>query len=709
MDSKFAYLHIRESRKRPAKASKLLAAAFLVGVSALASAAQTYDITNLSLGGSVSFVRWVTPNGRVTGSGTLPGDAAVHAFVATRETGTVDLGTLGGLDSFPGKVNASGQVVGLADLPDNATHHAFSWTKAGGMVDLNPPGSCYSVAYAVNDSGQAVGGWSADCPNTETSHAFIWTQNGGMVDLGTLGGDRAIAYSISPSGQVLGIATPIPNDDYGFLGFLWTQAGGMVGIPTLGGRYTNPNAINALGQVVGSSNPAGDYGNEHWHAFLWTQAGGIVDLGTNGGTDSVAVAITPSGQVLGESYTLRPSYVRRAFSWTAAGGMVDLGTLGGESTVPSVFAPSGQVLGGSQKADRSWHAFSWTSAGGLVDLGTLGGSYSYAKGVNALGQVVGYAATSGDAAQHAFIYDATGMKDLNDLVSSKPAGMELQDAYFLEDSGAMIAVTNVGLILLTPTSAGPAAPVVGAITANDPIAVGTALSVSASFTDTNTTDSHTASLTWGDGSAPQSGTVAESNGSGTAKGSHTFAAAGIYPVSVKVTDNGGLAGNASRNVVVYDPTAGFVTGSGSIRSPQGAFKADPSIVGTAMFSFVSKYQKGAKVPVGTTAFQFQSANLDFYSDSYDWMVVTGQARAQFKGTGTLNDADDYKFMLTAIDGQATGGGGKDRFRIKIWHYDATLQQDVVDYDNQLDASTEGTLAEGTAIASGNIVIHTSNK
>jgi hypothetical protein len=114
------------------------------------------------------------------------------------------------------------------------------------------------------------------------------------------------------------------------------------------------------------------------------------------------------------------------------------------------------------------------------------------------------------------------------------------------------------------------------------------------------------------------------------------------------------------------------------------------------------------VPVGTTAFQFQSAALDFYSDVYQWMVVAG-ARAQFKGTGKLDGADGYQFLLTAIDGQVAGGGGRDRFRIKIWHYDDALQQDVVDYDNQLNASTDGTLSEGTAITSGNIVIHTANK
>src|SRR5262249_44935243 len=175
-----------------------------------------------------------------------------------------------------------------------------------------------------------------------------------------------------------------------------------------------------------------------------------------------------------------------------------------------------------------------------------------------------------------------------------------------------------------------------------------------------------------------------------------------------VTDSGGLTSHVSRNVVVYDPSAGFVTGNGWIQSPPGAYKPDVSAAGRATFSFVSKYQKGAKVPTGTTAFQFQGADLDFYSDTDDWMVGTGERRAQFKGTGTLNGAGDYKFLLTAVDGKATSAG-TDRFRIKIWHYDASLQQDVTVYDNQLDSSTDGTLSEGTAIGGGNIVIHTASK
>ena len=76
-----------------------------------------------------------------------------------------------------------------------------------------------------------------------------------------------------------------------------------------------------------------------------------------------------------------------------------------------------------------------------------------------------------------------------------------------------------------------------------------------------------------------------------------------------------------------------------------------------------------------------------------------------KGTGTINGSASYTFMLTAIDGAVKGGGGVDRFRIKIWYYDASLEQDVVVYDNQITSGAEGTLAEGTAIGGGSIVIH----
>ncbi len=292
------------------------------------------------------------------------------------------------------------------------------------------------------------------------------------------------------------------------------------------------------------------------------------------------------------------------------------------------------------------------------------------------------------------------MVDLNTRIPSAPAGMELWYGLAISDNGAIAAYANMGTVLLGGSST---APVVGPIAASDPVAAGVAVAVSACFTDVDATDTHAAQWTWGDASSG-AGVVSQNAGSGTASGSHAFTAAGIYTVSVLITDSTGRTATVSRDIVVYDPSAGFVTGGGWINSPAGAYKADQTLAGRATFGFVSKYQKGATKPSGNTEFQFRAAKLNFESSNYDWLVVAG-ARAQYKGTGTINGAGTYKFLLTAIDGAVRGGGGLDRFRIKIWHYDATLQADVVDYDNQIDTSAEGTLTEGTVIGGGSIVIH----
>ena len=78
--------------------------------------------------------------------------------------------------------------------------------------------------------------------------------------------------------------------------------------------------------------------------------------------------------------------------------------------------------------------------------------------------------------------------------------------------------------------------------------------------------------------------------------------------------------------------------------------------------------------------------------------MVGGARAQYKGTGTINGAGNYNFILTAIDGQIPGGGGVDKFRIKIWS-----AGDVV-YDNQMGALDDANPT--TQLGGGSIMIHT---
>ena len=187
--------------------------------------------------------------------------------------------------------------------------------------------------------------------------------------------------------------------------------------------------------------------------------------------------------------------------------------------------------------------------------------------------------------------------------------------------------------------------------------------------------------------------------------SYAFTQPGVYNVMLTVTDDDGGSGSATTvndlpaYVVVYDPSAGFVTGGGWINSPAGAYIADLTLTGKATFGFVSQYKKGATAPTGQTEFQFKAGDLNFHSSTYAWLVVSG-ARAQYKGSGKINGAGNFGFMLTAIDGQLNGGGGSDKFRIKIWDKN---NGDAIVYDNQLGA--DDAVNPTTVLSGGSIVIH----
>ena len=65
----------------------------------------------------------------------------------------------------------------------------------------------------------------------------------------------------------------------------------------------------------------------------------------------------------------------------------------------------------------------------------------------------------------------------------------------------------------------------------------------------------------------------------------------------------------------------------------------------------------------------------------------------------MSIADSGTVMLKARDGQATGGGGVDKFRIKIW--DTSTDQAV--YDNQYGDTDDSNTT--TELGGGSIVTH----
>jgi hypothetical protein len=242
------------------------------------------------------------------------------------------------------------------------------------------------------------------------------------------------------------------------------------------------------------------------------------------------------------------------------------------------------------------------------------------------------------------------------------------------------------------------------------VKIGDPVTLSATFADPGTGDTFTgSSINWDDGSSTDNTPTVNYNtgtATGTASKSHTYSATGIYEVSLTILDDdGGSDTKTFQYVVVYDPTAGFVTGGGWINSPQGACRLDActyETVGKANFGFVSKYLKGANTPTGNTEFQFHAGGLNFSSTSYQWLVVQGANKATYKGAGTVNGVSGYKFLIYAYD----GGPSNDQFRIKIWTesvdgYGNTIENVV--YDNQMGQSIDANA--GTLIAGGSIVIH----
>jgi hypothetical protein len=279
------------------------------------------------------------------------------------------------------------------------------------------------------------------------------------------------------------------------------------------------------------------------------------------------------------------------------------------------------------------------------------------------------------------------------LNGSSTITIRLKDSGGIANGGADTSPTQTFSITVNNVL-----PTLGAITApNDPLQVGTLVTASATFTDPGTDDPHTTSIDWGDGAVTTHNVAA---GSTTASGTHIYSLPGVYTLKMKVLDDVGYSNEVVfQYVVIFDPSAGFVTGGGWIMSPAGAYTpdnpSDQDIVGKATFGFVSKYQKGASAPAGNTEFQFHAANLNFKSTLYEWLVVQGNSRASYKGSGTVNGGGNYGFLLSTVD----GGNVSDKFRIKIWDKGTG----VILYDNQVGAGDDALASQ--LIGDGSIVIH----
>jgi probable HAF family extracellular repeat protein len=593
-------------------------------------------------------------------------------------------------------INAKGQVTFSMQGDADATGYFYNGSS---VQDIGTLGGGQTLAVDLNDLGQVTG---SSLTGAGTEHAFIWRAGSGMLDIGTpTGSGESSGSAINRHGVVTGSSYA----DFTPRAFRWSAASGneSLGALTSGlGSLSFGGALNDAGLIAGTSGTA----DNSRHAFAWTRGGGIADIDTLNSYDALIVAVGSKGEVAGNHIPSVDNIEYRPFLWTRAGGMRDLGTAGGSAAFVLAMTPGLQMAGLINFGDEVQRAMAWTRSGGMRNLGTLGGISSRAYGANAGGQIVGYADNkAGD--RRAFIWSASkGMLDLNKYLRHAPPGLVLDDALAINDSGAIVATSNAGLVLLRPDNGRGCGHVLGPVVAPALAKAGAPLQASVAFVDDDRIGTRSVSWSWGDGSSAQAGKLSESGGAGIASASHSFAAPGIYPVTVTVVDRNGRSTGVRHEVVVTAASGGIMAGSGAVESPVGASRQAPLYAGMARFSLIAPAAATASASASASAsatatgtpgrLYFDLPGLRFRSQDVRLLGRQG-AQQVFEGSGTVRGTGNYRFRLSTS--ATVPGGGQGRFALKIWHTDPASKREVVDYDN-----ARAQAGSGARVANGRIVV-----
>jgi probable HAF family extracellular repeat protein len=385
----------------------------------------------------------------VCAAAVLGAQAQARAQCSSTACGTVplDLGSLGGISIGHGVSADGGVVVGSGLI--GGSDHAFRWTAAGGMQDIQSGGFTDSLASGVSaDGGVAVGSGSIG----GSVHAFRWTDTGGsgtMTDIHDLSlFSNSYAYGVSADGGVV--------VGYGSIGgsahaFRWTDTGGSGTMTEIqGGGFTSSIAYGVSadgGVVVGYGSIGGGF-----HAFRWTDTGGsgtMTDIHGGVFTGSLAYGVNADGGVVVGYGAVGGS--NHAFRWTDTGGSGTMTDIHGggfsESYANGVSADGGVVVGYGSNGGFATRAVRWTQATGMADLNTLltnagvnmsGITLTAAVDVSANGQfITGYGNFSGNTRAYLVRYQdgTTGLTTADSLRDSVTGLAQAQGGVMAQHHG----------------------------------------------------------------------------------------------------------------------------------------------------------------------------------------------------------------------------------------------------------------------------------
>lgn len=242
------------------------------------------------------------------------------------------------------------------------------------------------------------------------------------------------------------------------------------------------------------------------------------------------------------------------------------------------------------------------------------------------------------------------------------------------DSAGHEATATVRIMVRRVAAPDNQAPVIASATVSGPVAPGATATLTASFSDPDAGDAHTVTVDWGDGTPAT--TINAPAGEVQASATHSWAKAGVYPVTITVSDGRESVSTTTTATVTSKPIVSPTvtsTVTGTAFAPRTTLSTPRLNVGTgsqlmvlsvSAGSSIGRAQSVAAVSGGGLSWSLVSRKTSSAGTAEVWKAYAkkafrGQVTARLKtpGTGAVT-VTAFAGASTAVKGKAASGNSR---------------------------------------------------